>query len=218
MSTAAVAPNSIYHEIQAYFQQRKSDLSQLGDDLQSGNLKDAEQAYSSIVTLGQSGPFANGVPFVLTQREKDFTAIGQALQSGDSAGAQQAFTQLENTFNKQTGPGSGGGPEIVINFGQPTETTPAGTTSNSNTGGTGAEIVINIGNNSNSPENIALDLSNIGNGMEQLTIKATEGNQPPEQLTLKFSQNSHEKIVLNLLDSFANTSAGPQSNAVSLVA
>src|SRR5208282_4324710 len=99
MSTAAVSSSSIYQELQSYFQQRRSDLQQLGQDIQSGDLADAQQEYSAIQTLGQSGPFANGDAFKLSNREQDFNAIGQALQSGDLAGAQQAYSTLESTFH-----------------------------------------------------------------------------------------------------------------------
>ena len=98
MSTAAVSSSSIYQQLQAYFQQRRSDVRQLGQDLQSGDLAAAQQDYATIQTLGQSGPFANGVPFKDVQREQDFTAIGQALQSGNVSTTQQAFKELQSTF------------------------------------------------------------------------------------------------------------------------
>src|SRR5260370_28094122 len=101
MSTAAVSTNSLYQELQAYFQQRGSDLQQLGKALQSGDLAGAQQEFSAIQNLGQSGPFANGNAFRISQREQDFAAIGQALQAGDLAGAQQAFAQLKSTFQQQ---------------------------------------------------------------------------------------------------------------------
>src|SRR5580704_802620 len=89
MSTAAVSSSSLYQELQTFYQDRKTDLTQLGQALQAGDLTDAQTAYNALTTLGQSGPFANSEPFHNTQREQDFTAIGQALQSGDLAGAQQ---------------------------------------------------------------------------------------------------------------------------------
>src|SRR5208282_5598379 len=128
MSTAAVSSSSIYQELQSYFQQRRSDLQQLGQDIQSGDLADAQQEYSAIQTLGQSGPFANGDAFKLSNREQDFNAIGQALQSGDLAGAQQALTQLENTFQR-----SGNGSTPVSSSG-------------SSSAPSGQEIILNLGN------------------------------------------------------------------------
>src|ERR1017187_417734 len=91
MSTAAV---SIYSELQSFFSNRQTDLKQLGSALKSGNLSDAQQAYNTLVTLGQGGPSADGEPFSKSSRAQAFETIGQALQSGDLAGAQAAFATL----------------------------------------------------------------------------------------------------------------------------
>ena len=111
MSTAAVSSSSsIYQELQSFFQQRTSDVAQLGKDLTAGNVATAQQDFATLQSLGQGGPFANGDAFAAgNAREQDFTAIGQALQSGDLAGAQQAFAQLESTFKN----GSGGGSDSI---------------------------------------------------------------------------------------------------------
>lgn len=92
-----------------YFQTRQSDLKQLGQALESGDLAGAEQEFNSIESLAQNGPL-DGKAFAINAREQDFTAIGQALQSGDLADAQEAFTQLESTFKSPSdfgGQGSG---------------------------------------------------------------------------------------------------------------
>ena len=47
MSTAPVSSQSIYQELQTFYQDRQTDLSQLGSALQSGNLTGAQQAYST---------------------------------------------------------------------------------------------------------------------------------------------------------------------------
>ncbi|SRR5579871_386007 len=52
MSTAAVSSNSIYQELQSFFSQRRSDIKQLGKDLQSGDLTAAQQDYQDLQTLG----------------------------------------------------------------------------------------------------------------------------------------------------------------------
>ena len=62
MSTAAVSASSIYQELQTYFQARNSDLQQLGQALQSGDLAGAQQEFQAIQTLGQSGPSPTGIP------------------------------------------------------------------------------------------------------------------------------------------------------------
>ncbi len=94
MSTAAVSSSSIYQELQSFFQNRKSDLQQLGSALQSGDLNGAQQAYSTLAALGQSGPYASAEPFYKSSRDQDFTTIGQDLQTGNLAGAQAAFAAL----------------------------------------------------------------------------------------------------------------------------
>jgi hypothetical protein len=68
MSTSAVSGSSINQQLQQYFQTRQSDLQQLGQALQSGDLAAAQTAYNSITSLGQTGPFAEGNPFWKTNR------------------------------------------------------------------------------------------------------------------------------------------------------
>jgi len=124
MSTAPISSSSIYQELQAYFQQRNSEVTQLGQDLNSGNLANAQQDFATLQSLGQGGPFANGDVFApRNQREQDFEAIGQALQSGNLTAAQQAFAQLESTFKSGGGSGSDSASSAIANA------TAAGTTS-----------------------------------------------------------------------------------------
>ncbi len=109
MSTSAVSSSSIYQELQTFYQSRQSDLQELGSALQSGDLQTAQQEYSQLVALGQSGPFGSTQPFQRPDRASDFAAIGEALSSGDLAGAQTAFANLQQTFGQAqstTGPGS----------------------------------------------------------------------------------------------------------------
>ncbi|MGB0050567.1 MAG: hypothetical protein WBP70_24195, partial [Terriglobales bacterium] len=102
MSTAAVSGQSIFQELQSFYQSRQADLSQLGSALQSGNLNGAQQAYSELAALGQSGPFANSEPFSKSSRAQAFETIGQDLQSGDLAGAQAAFATLTSKQSNST--------------------------------------------------------------------------------------------------------------------
>src|SRR5271167_4593626 len=43
---------SIYQQLQAYRQQRQADLTQLGKDLQAGNLNSAQQDFNTLTALG----------------------------------------------------------------------------------------------------------------------------------------------------------------------
>lgn len=94
MSTQPVS-NSIFQELQSFYQNRTADIKDLGSALQAGDLAQAQQVYSALVALGQSGPFSNSEPFALPGRADAFEALGQALQSGDLAGAQAAFAKLQ---------------------------------------------------------------------------------------------------------------------------
>jgi hypothetical protein len=94
MSTTAISSQSIFQELQSFYQNRQADLTQLGSALQSGDLNGAQQAYSDLAALGQSGPFANSEPFSKSSRAQAFETIGQDLQSGDLAGTQAAFATL----------------------------------------------------------------------------------------------------------------------------
>jgi hypothetical protein len=122
-ATTGGSASSIYQELQAYRQQRTTDLVQLGTDLQAGNLTAAQQDFAALTALGQSGPNRNGQTFLQTNRAQDFQAIGQALQNGDVTGAKTAFTALAGTFQGQNQQAqtavsvySGAPIEIVIDF------------------------------------------------------------------------------------------------------
>lgn len=206
MATAAVSSSSLYQQLQSYFQQRSSDLQQLGQALESGDLTSAQQEYQAIQSLGQSGPFANGDPFRMSQREQDFEAIGQALQSGDLTAAQEAFAQLESTFHRTESSS-----ETAANPSEATSPVPSsasqpvsGTTSTSDVG---PEVIVNLGTVSPGEE-ITIGLSPNSDGSEQVTIGvANQQGQTPEQITLNLNPNSNEQIVLNLLNGASNASS-----------
>lgn len=156
--SAAVSTNASSTELQTYFQTRSADLQQLAKALQTGDLASAQQEFSAIQTLGQSGPFANGTPFKVTQREQDFEAIGQALQSGDLAGAQKAFTQLKSTFHHSAAPVPSPAPDplpaVVVNLTGPAPASSASASTDASSSGSAAsstaspsapEIVLNLG-------------------------------------------------------------------------
>ena len=227
MSTAAISVNPTPQPLQAYFQQRTSDLSQLGTALQSGNLAGAQQAFSTLQTLAQASPLPNSNAFAVSQREQDFNAIGQALQSGDLTGAQQAFAQLQSTFHNQQRVLDPIGPPVVINLTAPpaaasstsssSPSTASGQSSSpvSSTTAAAPELVINLGN-SGGPEQITIGLNNTSAG-EQLTISvAGQQGTSPEQLTLNLGANSQQQIILNLLNSTSTNSS--QSSAVNVQA
>jgi len=134
MSTSAVSSSSIYQELQSCYQNRHSDLQQLGSALQSGDLNDAQQAYNALASLGQSGPFASSEPFSKSSKGQAFEAIGQALQSGDLAGAQTAFAKLtgnqsSSSSSSQTTPAT----VVTLSDTQPDTATASATTATATT-------------------------------------------------------------------------------------
>jgi hypothetical protein len=219
MSTSAVSSSALNQSLQQYFQTRHSDLSQLGQALGSGSLSSAQTAFNNIVSLGQSGPFANGSPFAFANREQDFTAIGEALQNGDLAGAQQAFSQLESTFKQQPAPdptnsapssssASSAGPEIVLNIGGGNSATPE------------QPITINISNsasgggNSATPEQpITIDISPSSSGGEQVSLSIGNQGSNPQEITFNLGAASNEQIVLNLLGASSSSTSTSSASA-----
>src|SRR5271165_3479321 len=231
MSIAAVSSSLVYQQLQSYFQQRQSDLQQLGESLQSGDLAGAQQEFSALQTLGQRGPFANGNDFRNNQRQQDFNAIGQALQSGDLAGAQQAFAQLESTFHHPQ-QSNAAQPAVILNISgllssassAPSSAAPSASSTSaaqpaaasSTASASGSEIVLNLGNLTPG-EQISIGLSNGANGSEQVTIGVAQPNQSPEQITLNLNPN--QEIILNLLNSAASNSSTPaQGSGVNVTA
>jgi len=214
MSTSAVSSNSIYQELQHYFQQRRSDLQQLGKDIKAGDLSDAQQKYQALQTLGQSGPFANGDTFYVSGREQDFKNIGTALQSGDLAGAATALLQLRQTFKPQSVSSSAATTNRDAATTANASTSFAAATSGSSSGA--QEIVLNLANLP-AGEQITIDLSGASNGTERVSISAANAQGHSDgQILLNLAQNSNEQIVLNLFNSSA--SAATQGSSVNVSA
>ena len=84
---------------QQYISERRPEVQQLKDALQTGDIAAAQQDYNNLVALGNN-VLGKDNPFTRSDRALDFNAIGGALQNGDLAGAQQAFAQLESTFKQ----------------------------------------------------------------------------------------------------------------------
>ena len=204
MSTP-VSSIPISQQLQQYFQTRRTDLQELGKALEHGNLAGAQAAYNKIVQLGQSGPKANGDPFLISQREQKFNAIGQALQAGNLAGAQQAFASLRASAAHQAG--NAGGPSGTL-------AQPAPVSS----GNSGPEIILNLSgaNSSSSPEQITINIANSPNGGEQVSLSVGNQGSSSQEFTINLGPNSNEQIVLNLLggapsSSSSNSTTGSSS-------
>lgn len=88
---------------QKYLSERRPEVQQLKDALQSGDIAAAQQDYKNLVAL-RNNVLGKDNPFVRPDRALDFNAIGGALQNGDLAGAQQAFATLESSFQHKLPP------------------------------------------------------------------------------------------------------------------
>ena len=92
MSVAGIASSALSQlaNVHRNYQQVRSEFQQLGQDLQSGNLTQAQTDFVSLsqsitTQLGSNSPTA-----------KALNTLGQALQSGDLTAAQQAFSSLSS--------------------------------------------------------------------------------------------------------------------------
>jgi hypothetical protein len=206
--------SSIYQQLHAYQQQRQADLTQLGQDLQAGNLNAAQQDFNTLTALGQGGPNKNGQAFSRADREQDFQAIGQALQSGDLTGAQSAFANLSATFGAQSPQAQtaisayNSNPviaEIVINLGSASGSSAAN-------GSATPEIVINLGeeNNSSSSSNAAAAevVINLGNASG-----TTSAGTPS---TTAASGSATPEIIINLGQGSGSSSSSPEEVTINL--
>ena len=94
MSVAGISSTNVFQPdyAQSNFKKVKSDFSQVGQDLQSGNLSQAQADFATLQKdlPQQSGQNPSG------QIGQDFTNLAQALQSGNLSQAQQAFSTTQN--------------------------------------------------------------------------------------------------------------------------
>jgi len=204
-TTGAGSTSSIYQQLQSYRQERNADLAQLGQDLQAGNLNAAQQDFSTLTALGQSGPNKNGQPFQQAGRAQDFQAIGQALEGGDLAGAQSAFATLGGTFGEQSQQAqsaisaynsNSGGAEIVINLGGASSTSAA-------SGSSTPEVVVNVGQGGN--------FSSGASGVPEIVI-----NLGGASSTSAASGSSTPEVVVNVGQGGSSSSASPEEVTINL--
>src|SRR5271163_4566665 len=94
---------------QGKFQQIQSEFQQLGQDLQAGNLTQAQQDYATLsqnfpntqtgstTGSGTTAATANGANPIA----QAFTALAQDLQNGNLSGAQQDYATIQQDFQQQ---------------------------------------------------------------------------------------------------------------------
>ena len=112
------------HHVQSKFEQIRDEFKQLGQDLQSGNLSQAQQDFtalsqnlpgasqsSSVVssTTAASGTAATGTTGATGNSTnsssllQEFNQLGQALQSGNLQVAQQDYSAIQQTAQQNAG-------------------------------------------------------------------------------------------------------------------
>ncbi len=206
--------SSLYDQLQSYRQQRSADITQLGQDLQAGNLSAAQQDFTTLTTLGQNGPSKNGQVFQQAEHVQDLQAVGQALQSGDLATAQTAFTTLASTLGNQNPQvqhavatyNAGGATEIIINVGSDSGNTVAGgsvvNTSSTGTSSTGTSGTATTSTPTSTTATSTTGTSTTGTS----SATGSSGSSTPE-LVINLGQagNSNEEITINLGSGSAGT-------------
>jgi hypothetical protein len=226
-ATTAASASSIYQQLQAYQQQRQADVTQLGQDLQSGNLTAAQTDFNTLTTLGQSGPNKNGQPFQEADRAQDFQTIGQALQTGNLSLAQSAFASLTGKFSVQSqqaqtaisaynSNADSNAVEIVINLGGASSTSASNASASGTAAGTTPEIVINVGEGSNS--------SSGSSSASEIVINLGAPSSTSTSSTTASSTATTPEIVINLGEgngasssaSSATSSANPEEITINL--
>ena len=213
LSSASYVPvitgvSSLYDQLQSYRQQRTADITQLGQDLQAGDLSAAQQDFTTLTTLGQNGPSKNGQVFQQAEHVQDLQAVGQALQSGDLAAAQTAFTTLASTLGNQnpqvqkavTTYNAGGATEITINLGSDSGNPVGGgsivNTSSTVTSGTGTSSTATTSTGTTSTTGSS---GPSGSSTPELVINLGQGSGSSS------AGNTNEEITINLGSGSAGT-------------
>ena len=125
MSVSGLSSSSSYNaaDYQSTFNKVKTDFKSLASALQSGNLNDAQQAFT---TLQQDLP-QKAQATSASSSQNPLSALGTALQSGNLTAAQQAFAGLQQAGKSHHHHhGSGGTPAAA--------STPASSSSSTNDG------------------------------------------------------------------------------------
>lgn len=105
-SVSGISSNLSQYQVngQNSFQQWQQDFNDLGSALQSGNLSQAQTAYSALVQNTPSNSQAhNSQQSGTSGIGADFNALGQALQSGNVTDAQTAYAKLQQDLQAAHG-------------------------------------------------------------------------------------------------------------------
>jgi hypothetical protein len=157
MSTAAISSSSIYQQTEQYFQTRQSDVQQLGQALQSGDLAGAQAAFGTLQSTFQKGPGTQN-------------SSGSGSTSGNGPEIVLNLSNNSSTASSaSSAPASSNGPEIVLNLGNSSGANAEQITINLNpTSGGGEEVSLSVGSQGSNAQEITFDLA--PNSNEQIVL------------------------------------------------
>jgi iron uptake system EfeUOB component EfeO/EfeM len=95
MSVAAIFSNSPFNQtnsLQNTNQQQRAEFQQLTQALQSGNLTNAQEAFSALATSAKNSGLES------LQLTQELTKLGSALQSGNLSSARQAYSSVQQNL------------------------------------------------------------------------------------------------------------------------
>ena len=111
MSVSGVSSNFFQSNLtqgaQNKFQQIQSQFQQLGKDLQSGNLSQAQQDFATLTQELPSSQQQTGAATSTSSIAQAFKTLGQDLQSGNLSAAQQDFAAIQQNAQQASGSAPG---------------------------------------------------------------------------------------------------------------
>ena len=112
MSVSGVSSSNFFQSnpaqgAQNKFQQIQSQFQQLGKDLQSGNLSQAQQDFATLTQELPSSQQQTGAATSTSSVAQAFKTLGQDLQSGNLSAAQQDFAAIQQNAQQASGSAHG---------------------------------------------------------------------------------------------------------------
>ena len=111
MSIAGIASSSIFQLLgsqssQSPSQNFKLEFQQLGQDLQSGNLAQAQSDFAALQPSSGQSTAASSTPTNASPIATAFQQLSQDLQSGNLTAAQQDYSTIQQDFQQQSASGA----------------------------------------------------------------------------------------------------------------
>jgi outer membrane protein assembly factor BamD (BamD/ComL family) len=113
MSIAGIASSSIFQLLssqstQSPHQKFKQEFQQLGQDLQSGNLAQAQTDFAALQPSSGQSTATSGTQTSASPIATAFQQLSQDLQSGNLTAAQQDYSAIQQDFQQQAAGGASG--------------------------------------------------------------------------------------------------------------